>query len=294
MRRYLINDHAPWIEHAFSLNLCEQSDTVEAIEGDIPAFIREMDYLNGAVRFSGAGLRYRHWLDGDGIVCALRFERQGVCFTYRFARCHKFGAEEQPTSISIGQGYCLQLINCLETDNRLTIDVLEYERPIYDQYQVVPDLFSNVVEGEPVRFVVDMKSRGLIVRWAIDYRLAPDFPSIEPRRVTQPYRDVWMLGISATGRRKFFDQLVYADWAKATAYDIYQAPTMHYLSGEPIFIGDPSNQRTGAILCQILDAEHMIRAFAIFDAFHVSSGPVTMLRLWEPIHLLFHASFHRE
>jgi carotenoid cleavage dioxygenase-like enzyme len=164
----------------------------------------------------------------------------------------------------------------------VTVDVLEYERPIDDQYQVVPALFSNVGEGELVRFVVDMKSCGLIERWPIDYRLAPAFPSIEPRRVTQPYCDIWMLGISATGRRRreFFDPLVHADWANATACDIYQAPTMHYLSGEPIFIGDPSHQRTGAIICQILDAGHMISAFAIFDAFHVSSGPVTMLCRW--------------
>jgi hypothetical protein len=60
MRRYLINDHAPWIEHAVSLNLCEQFDTVEAIAGDIHAFNREMYYLNGPIRFSRAGLQYRH------------------------------------------------------------------------------------------------------------------------------------------------------------------------------------------------------------------------------------------
>ena len=47
-----------------------------------------------------------------------------------------------------------------------------------------------------------------------------------------------MLGMSATGRhgRKFFDQLVHADWTAATAGDIYQAPTMQYLGGEAIVI----------------------------------------------------------
>jgi carotenoid cleavage dioxygenase-like enzyme len=104
-----------------------------------------------------------------------------------------------------------------------------------------------------------------------------------------------MLGMSATGRsgRKFFDQLVHADWAEATAGDIYQAPTMQYLGGEPIFIGDPGDRRTGAIICQVFDAEHVISAFALFDAFHVASGPVAMLHLREPIPSLFHASFHR-
>jgi all-trans-8'-apo-beta-carotenal 15,15'-oxygenase len=198
-------------------------------------------------------------------------------------------------TLSIGQRYCLHLINCFETDGHLIIDVVEYERPIYDQYQVVPDLFTDVSAGQPVRFVVDMKNHELIERRPIDYRLAPDFPSIDPRRVTQSYRDFWMLGISAAGRcgRKFFDQLVHAAWADAVACDIYQAPARRYLGGEPIFIGDSNDQRTGAILCQVFDAASMTSAFAIFDAFHVASGPVAMLHLREPIPLLFHASFHR-
>ncbi|HZD39489.1 MAG TPA: carotenoid oxygenase family protein, partial [Terriglobales bacterium] len=129
----------------------------------------------------------------------------------------------------------------------------------------------------------------------IAYGLAPDFPSIDPRHITRSYGDFWMLGMSATGRRgrKFFDQLVHADWTAAIADDIYQAPTMHYLGGEPIFIGDPRDQRTGAIICQVCDAAHMTSAFALFNAFHVAGGPVAMLHLREPIPPLFHASFHR-
>jgi all-trans-8'-apo-beta-carotenal 15,15'-oxygenase len=471
-----VDDHAPRLEQLFSLNPPELSYPIEGITGTIPDFLRGTYYLNGPARFARAGLQYRHWLDGDGMVCALRFERGRVCFTNRFVRSHKFVAEEtaghpifrtfgtafeadqikrgialespvnvsvypygrrllafgeqglpweldpltletrgvftfgdrlndvspfsahpklDPTTgemfnfgisfsptqprlnvyhfgahakllyrkrlqldypcsvhdfslspsyavfylspyildmemliregrtlmdalqwepergsqlrivsrdsgeeaatIPIGQRYCLHLINCFEADHHLMVDVIEYDRPLYDQYQVVPDLFTEVSAGQPVRFVVDMKSRELIERREIDYRLAPDFPSIDPRRVTQAYNDFWMLGMSATGRRgrKFFDQLVHANWAEATAGDIYQAPAMQYLGGEPIFIGDPGDQRTGAILCQVFDAEHMTSAFALFDAFHVASGPVAMLHVRDPLPSLFHASFHR-
>jgi carotenoid cleavage dioxygenase-like enzyme len=68
---------------------------------------------------------------------------------------------------------------------------------------------------------------------------------------------------------------------------------MHYLGGEPVFIGQPSTQNVGAIICQVFDAEHMTSAFALFDAFHVAHGPVAMLRLREPLPPLFHAAFHR-
>jgi all-trans-8'-apo-beta-carotenal 15,15'-oxygenase len=476
-----VADFAPLIERAFSLVPSEQSYIIENIEGEIPKFIRGSYYLNGPARFSRGGFDYRHWLDGDGMVCALRFEGGRVRFTNRFVRGTKFVAEEksghpvfrafgtafkdfgaasefdrlkrgimlespvnvsvypyrgtllafgeqglpfefdpitletrgefnfdgrlndvspfaahpkfdpvtgemfnfgiafssvephlnlyrfgksgellyrkrlplaypcsvhdfslsqsyaafylspyildmealardgltlmdslswepergshllivsretgeQVTTIPIGNRYCLHLINCFEKDDRLTVDVLEMDHPIYDQYQVVPNLFTDVCEGQPVRFVIDAGGGELVKTAAIDYRLAPDFPSIPPRQFTRPYRDFWMLGISATGRRgrKFFDQLAHADWGGARVRDIYQAPQSHYLCGEPIFVGHPRDERAGAVICQAFDAERVRSSFLIFDAFKVACGPVATLELKEPIHLGFHASF---
>jgi all-trans-8'-apo-beta-carotenal 15,15'-oxygenase len=470
-----MNDYAPLIERAFSFVPAEQNYALEEIEGCIPDYVRGTYYLNGPARFARAGLRYRHWLDGDGMVCALRFEEGGVHFTNRFVRSAKFLCEEEaarpvfrtfgtgfaadklkrrvalesPVNVSvykcghsllafseqglpweldpltletrgefnfggalndispfaahpkfdpetgemfnfgisfsarepflnlyrfsreaklvyrqrlpldyacsihdfglsrryaifylspylldmgalvrdgrtlmealsweperassrlfivsretgeqvatldIGARYCLHLINCFEEDEMLTVDVLELEHPIYDQYQVVPDLFTDVCEGQPVRFVVDVQRGTVLERRAIDYRLAPDFPSINPRRMTAPYRDFWMLGISATGRRgrKFFDQLVHASWANAEARDIYQAPPGHYLGGEPILIADPQDEESGVVMCQVFDAARVHTAFALFAAGDVARGPVASIYLREPVHLGFHASF---
>jgi all-trans-8'-apo-beta-carotenal 15,15'-oxygenase len=471
-----MGDYAPLLEHVFSLNPSEQCYAIEDIVGELPGFIRGTYYLNGPAKFSRAGLHYRHWLDGDGMVCALRFEPEKVHFTNCFVRSTKFVAEEnaghplfrtfgtsfaaaqlkrdmalespvnvsvypysgmllafgeqglpweldpvtletrgvctfggrlneispfsahpkfdpatgemwnfgvsfsamQPrldvyrfdthgqllyrkrsrleypcsvhdcglspnyvifylspyilhleamrqdgltlmealswepergsrllimaretgdevASVPIGQRYCLHLLNCFETDNLLTVDVVEYDRPVYDQYQVLPDLFPDVSAGRPVRFVVDVPCRTVITRHEIGYCLAPDFPTLNPQQATLPSRDFWMLGIGATGRhgRKFFNQLVHANWSEGTAGDIYQAPEKCYFGSEPMFIGDPLDPRTGVILCQLLDAEHTASAFALFDAFHVARGPVGLLHLREPIPPLFHASFQR-
>jgi len=200
---------------------------------------------------------------------------------------------EQAALLSIGQSHCLHLINCFEENNRLTVDVLELDHPIYDQYQQVPDLFTDVCEGHPVRYAVDLKTRELIERGEIDYRFAPDFPSVAPRRFGESYRDFWMLGISTTGRRgrKFFDQLAHADWTGRAPRDIYQSPPLHYLCGEPIFVGNRRDEKAGAIICQVFDAQRVVSAFAIFDAFDVARGPIAMLGLKDPIHLGFHASF---
>lgn len=470
-----MEDYAPLIERAFSFLPDEQSYVVEDIDGEIPEFIRGTYYLNGPARFSRAGFNYPNWLDGDGMVCALRFEKESVRFTSRFVRSAKFVAEEeagrpifrtfgtsfkgdrlkrglalespvnvsvypyqdsvlafgeqglpweldpvtletrgeynfggalnhispfaahpkfdsatgelfnfgisysasrphlnlyrfgargelsyrkrlslnyacsihdfalsqryvvfylspyilnmelltrdgrtlmealnwQPdrnsrllivsretgeevASIPIGHRYCLHLINCFEEENRLIADVLELEHPIYDQYQTVPDLFTDVCEGQPVRFVVDVDGRELVNTAEIDYLKAPDFPSVAPHQLTQPYQDFWMLGISATGRpgRKFFDQLAHANWTCAKACDIYQAPPLRYLGGEPIFIGPRHDEKVGAIICQVFDAQQIVSAFVIFDAYNVAGGPIARLGLKKPIHLGFHASFN--
>lgn len=470
-------DHAPLLERAFSFVPTEQSYTVEDVEGRVPDFIRGTYYLNGPARFSRAGLRYRHWLDGDGMVCALRFERGRVQFTSRFVRSAKFIFEEeagqpvfrtfgtgfeadrlkrrialespvnvsvypfgdsllafgeqglpmeldpltletrgeftfngslndvspfsahpkfdyergelynfgvafsaaepylnlyrfdiqarliyrkripleyacsihdfglsrsyavfylspyildmrafveegrtlmdslawkpergsrllivsretgeQVASIPIGSRYCLHLINCFEEEGRLVVDVLELERPVYEQYRIVPDLFTDVCTGQPVRFNVDMKSHEAVAQARINYRLAPDFPSIDSRYAARPYEDFWMLGISATGKRgrKFFDHLVHANWRDVHAYDLYKVPAGHYLCGEPVAVANLNDKERCALVCQLFDAERAASSFLIFNAFDVAAGPVARLKLRAPVHMGFHASFIRE
>jgi carotenoid cleavage dioxygenase-like enzyme len=142
--------------------------------------------------------------------------------------------------------------------------------------------------------VVDVSWAVLLERLTLDYRKAPDFPSIDPRDTGRPYREFWMLGISAAGQpgRKFFDQLVHADWGTPARCDIYQAPPSNYLGGEPVFIGNPSDREGGVVLCPMFDAARVASSFALFDAFAVAEGPKAMFRLKAPIHLGFHATFH--
>src|SRR5258708_16997937 len=90
-----MEDYAPLIERAFSLEPRDESYVVENIEGEVPGYVRGSYYLNGPARFSRGGLNYRHWLDGDGMVCALRFANGGVHFTSRFVRSTKFVTEEE-------------------------------------------------------------------------------------------------------------------------------------------------------------------------------------------------------
>jgi carotenoid cleavage dioxygenase-like enzyme len=470
-------DHAPGLDAAFARTPEERSGPVREIEGEVPGFLRGTYYLNGPARFERTGLHYGHWLDGDGMVCALRFGEDGVSLTSRFVRGGKWRAEEEagralfrafgtafdgdrlsrggvtlesPLNVSIypygdallvfgeqglpwaldpetletrgehtfggrlgpvapfaahpkidpetgelfnfgvsfaagapqlqlyrfdaegglvyrrrlplpgpcsvhdfalsgryavfhlspyhldmqalqqgssvmdalrwqhGAGahlkivsretgeevasvpvperYSLHTINAFECADRLVVDILELDRPVYDQYRL-PGLFETVGEGRPVRMVVDVGAGRVVDRREIAYRFAPDFAAIDPARAGRPYEELWMLGISATGRpgRKFFDQLVHARWNGPL--DIWQAPQGQYLAGEPAFAGDPEEPGAGAVICPLFDTRRGHRgetAFAVFDAKQVAAGPMAVLHTGGALHLAFHGVFESQ
>ena len=187
---------------------------------------------------------------------------------------------EAVASVPIGARYCLHHVNCYEEGDRLIVDVLELEEPVYPDYEVVPDLFTAVAPAHPVRLVVDLARGELAGREELPYRLAADFPSSDPLLNGRPYHRFWMLAISATGRpgRKFLDQLVAVDWRRGGVAGVYQAPPGRYLGGEPIFIGDPAadpagDDRPGVVIVQEIEPASRRADFLLFDAADVARGP---------------------
>lgn len=471
-----MTDNAPYLERAFNLTFSERSYRIDKIEGKVPDFVRGTYYNNGPSRFGVAEMRYRHWLDGDGMICSLRFEDDGVCFTNRFVRSTKFVDEteagrplyrtfgtafdgdrlarygtgiESPVNVSVwmfagrllafgeqglpweldpitletrglhdfgrslnavspfsahpsidydtgemfnfgisfsqsrptlnlyrfgadGQmvyrrrlpipdpctvhdfslspsyvvvylnsylldmeallrrggsvmdalewrpersssllvaaresgeevaripidpGYCLHIVNSFEEDGRLILDIEELEEPVYDQYQVIPDLFADVGPARPTRFVIDTASWQVMEKRVIESKLASDFPSIDPRRTLRSNDHFWLLSISKTGQpdRKFFDQLTHVDFSRERITDTYRVPPGCYLGNEPIFIGAPGEESQGVVICKRFDAENREDSFLLFDAYDVAAGPIATLHLEEPTPPGFHASFH--
>jgi all-trans-8'-apo-beta-carotenal 15,15'-oxygenase len=464
---------APGVEVAFPRDFREGWRPVQCVHGRIPDFVHGTYYLNGPAQFAIGGLPYRHWLDGDGMVSALRFDRNDMQLTNRYVRSTKFKEERQagrplfrafgtafpgdrlnginnglesPVNVSvyrfgsellafgeqglpwaldpvtletrgrftfqgrlnqasplsahpkldtdtqemfnfgvffsqrapvlyfyclseeglryrkavpleypcsihdfsiskhyavfylspyildlqrllkdrgtvldslqwlpehgsrlmildrnngqvvaalpIGQRYCLHLMNSFERGDFLIVDGLEFDAPIYPEYQPIPHLFSTVSKGGPVRFVIDLRSREIADRVSMIDLHSPDFPAIDPRRAMRSYDDFWMLGISSAGQpgRKFFDQLIHGNWTDAAA-DIYQAGHMRYLGGEPVVISAPDSEES-VVICQELDAAEQTSYFLLFDAKNVSSGPIARIACGQLLYLGFHAIFH--
>jgi all-trans-8'-apo-beta-carotenal 15,15'-oxygenase len=97
-------DLAPGIEDCFLFDAIESSYDVPAYRGLLPAWLRGTWYINGPARFQYGGRQYKHWLDGDGMVCALQFGAKTIRFTNRFVRTRKF-EEEQRAGRFIYRGF---------------------------------------------------------------------------------------------------------------------------------------------------------------------------------------------
>jgi all-trans-8'-apo-beta-carotenal 15,15'-oxygenase len=82
------------LERCFLFDAIEDSYPITGVSGKIPPNLRGTHYVNGPARFRRNGVSYKHWLDGDGMICALRFGPDGAHFTNRFVQTRKLKEEE--------------------------------------------------------------------------------------------------------------------------------------------------------------------------------------------------------
>ena len=187
------------------------------------------------------------------------------------------------------------MINAFERDGHLIVDIVDYDKPLYPEYQTIPNLFSDSFRGRPLRLTVDLAAQSVVERTEVAYSNSPDFPAHDPDLTGLPYDHFWMLGMSQAGKagRKFFDEVVRIDWPTRSA-EVFRAPPRHYFGGEPLFVPNPSRSDQGTILCQLFDAEHCRSSFVLFDAFRLRAGPIATLHVPSPLPPLFHSSFSKQ
>lgn len=225
---------------------------------------------------------------GGTLMQALRWEPERGTRLLVLAR----DGGQQVALASLGHGYCLHTINAFErADGCLVVDFVELERPVYDQYEVLPDLLTDAPAGHPVRVVLDLERQALVSRTAYGPTTAPDFPAIDPRLAGGAHDDVWLLDMSHARQpgRKFFDELVHVRASRPDWRASWRAPT-GYLGGEPLLIPGPG-ERQGALLCPLFDAAARRSSLLVFDAFDVAIGPCAQVHFAAPIQLGFHAAF---
>ncbi len=73
----------------------EQNCDITDVEGEIPDFIDGTYLLNGPAKFKTFDLRYNNWLDGDGMVRAMRLKNGKAKFQSRYVNTKKMQKEQE-------------------------------------------------------------------------------------------------------------------------------------------------------------------------------------------------------
>jgi carotenoid cleavage dioxygenase-like enzyme len=197
---------------------------------------------------------------------------------------------EAVASIPHGSCYCLHVINGFDRGRDTVLDVVEYERPLYDEYSGLPNLFSGIGPGRPTRLVIDASAGLVRERIPAAYGSAPDFPVIDPELTARSYSECWMLGISAAGLagRKFFDELVRIDWSSPDRCEVYRLPAGRFFGGEPALVHGPES-RDDVVICPVLDPAANRTSIGLFRARGLD--PIGMVPLRDLLPPLFHSTF---
>lgn len=229
-------------------------------------------------------LRAERLLAGGTLFDALEYDAERPCELLLAPR-----AKAEPVRrIKVDGGYCLHLINAFEQDGVLTVDLILYERPLYPEYQPLPRLFETVSRGRPMRYRLSADASEAQGEPLIGYDAAPDFPSLDPRRLGRPYGAFFCLGMSACGRpgSKFFDQLVRLSW-DGDEPAVYTLPAGEFFGGEPAVAPGPEPDED-AVIVQRFAGQPRI---ALFRAVDIAAGPIAEIPLSTRILPGFHAVF---
>ena len=81
LKETTLQDLAPGLERCFLFDAVEDSYEITGNTVQVPKWLRGSYYINGPARFERDGRRYRHWLDGDGMV-------RSLLFTEKIGRAH--------------------------------------------------------------------------------------------------------------------------------------------------------------------------------------------------------------
>ena len=194
--------------------------------------------------------------------------------------------------------YCLHLLNAWEDGERLVVDLVELDRPIYQDYDGLPDLFVESPLGRTVRYEVDLAAGRLAGRTASPDLGTPDFPTLDRRLATRRADEGWLLRLGHAGEpgRKFFDRLVHVRWDEGRAAGEWVPPAGTLMAGEPAFAplagggtdgGDA--RRDAVLLAPIWEPARNRSGLALLDPHDVGAGPRVTVWFATRVRLGFHS-----
>jgi all-trans-8'-apo-beta-carotenal 15,15'-oxygenase len=183
---------------------------------------------------------------------------------------------DDPFAVEAPASWCFHTINACESDGEIVADFIGYDSPACLLGK--DPALSAVMRGDIKR----MSQHGSVRRWRIDLQKqtlreeiidasSHEYPTIDPLRAGLPYRNAYM-ATTRTGQW-WTSGIVRLDMETGTR-DAYEGRETQELR-EPVFVprgGGGTDE--GWLLVESLDGATGLASLLVFDAGHVSAGPI--------------------
>lgn len=185
------------------------------------------------------------------------------------------------------------LANGYEADGRFVADFVGYDDPghfLGEHAQLAAIMLGRAGDtgsaGTMRRYAIDLTS------WKLTEEVLDqgnfDFCSVDPRTSGLAHRRIFATHHSATGILHSGIAAIDAVSGGRDAFDF--GPSVN--AGEPVFIADPQNVDAGGwLITQTFDARTDSSGFAVFEADHVSHGPIATIALPSRMSMSFHGQW---
>ncbi|NJK41866.1 MAG: Apocarotenoid-15,15'-oxygenase [Acaryochloridaceae cyanobacterium SU_2_1] len=224
----------------------------------------------------------------------LGFKGAGECITFK---------KGQPTQIWLlprnGSGHLIKAAteacfvfhhaNAYEQDDQVIIDSICYDSfPKLDPQVDFRDInFDTVPPAQLWRFRLSLTSfqverQPLVTR-------SCEFPALDPRQVSQPYRFVYLGAADAATGNAPLQALLKVD-LQTGAEELWSAAPQGFM-GEPVFIPHPAVAEQGWLVALVYDGDRNRSDVVILATENIKQGPIARLALKHHVPYGLHGSF---
>ena len=180
--------------------------------------------------------------------------------------------------VDIPSKYVIHWMNCRESGDELICDLIEYMRPLYNQYTPLASPYNNLSQGRCQRIIVNVEKKRVVQEISRLTTSYPDFPAIQhavgQQKLTERF---WCLGIAGYrgGQGNFFNQVVSGSFISDET-ECWLAPKGVFVCSEPLLI--PTKGGSEMLLAvQFSDLVKKERGMHFFSPSSISHGPLGSL-----------------
>lgn len=189
-------------------------------------------------------------------------------------------------------GFVFHHANAFEQDDKIIVDSVCYESlpTVESGHDYRKTDFEALSPGQLWRFEINLKSSQPVQRQILESRCC-EFPSLDPAKVGQPYRYVYLGAADAPQGNAPLQAILKIDLVGGER-QLWSAAPRGFVS-EPVFVPRPNagSEDDGWLLSLVYDSSHHRSDVAILDAKNLNQGPVARLHLKHHVPYGLHGSF---